>query len=186
VLGSDPTSAGSPTSVALLGVTGIVGYRSDAFTLLSTRYQSTSVSLAPSFDVFVAERWTLGGTFQATHTTTRGDGDPRTYGGWGFGATPRVGYVVPLAAGVAFWPRVGAGYTTSRIDTGDSGRTLTQTRSVGLTAGLVFALGRYALLDVGPEARFVAWSINTPQPGEADGDASTVEIGTRVSLSLFL
>ena len=74
------------------------------------------------------------------------------------GLVPRLGYVVPLARGVAFWPKVGAGYEVSGL-TSDDASPATDVERRFLAegeAGLAFSLAPFAYVDLTPIVRYAS------------------------------
>lgn len=134
--------------------TGVLGYQStsiDGATDPPTSPQRmTSMWLAPSFDVFVADRISVG----ATATIGNIEVDVQHYFRWG--VAPRVGYALPITRdSIAFWPRIGAAYDETIAGSAEG---LSQWRAYGY-AGFAFRAGTHVLLDVGPTLSYARGTI---------------------------
>lgn len=135
---------------------------------------TTDVRFAPSLDVFVVDRFAIGGRAVVERTT-----DTVLDAHEGFSTreiAPRIGYAFALADGLSLFPRIYGAYTWSDRDDGGVqgvagvgglggvGGVGGDTSSVGMLglagstrgfrvggdASLVFALGRYAAITAGP------------------------------------
>lgn len=158
--------------------------------------KQTSLALAPSLDVFVTERLSVGGRVTAgvvstsIHQPFHGQ-PPYELDTHGFITSfePRIGYVIPISSSFAFWPRAGVGYQMSR-QTNDvtDRRALTRTYSVESNLGVGLRLSRHALFDVGPVLAFrhVESEGQDALGGYAltDGASSTFAASIRASLRL--
>jgi hypothetical protein len=148
--------------------TGIVGYTSSE----ANGMQSTSVYVAPDVDYFVTDQITIGADLTLGYTRQRVDQfatlagtdsatSAPTYAGssvesgYVFALRPRVGYVIRLADEIYLWPRLGVGYAMADL-TGGGGPVHSHTLSAEADVGLVIALTRHALFDVGPTLGYVA------------------------------
>lgn len=128
-LGVLASAGGSFGPVAPPSISGLVGYDHNVAELPSAGATLTSsvdsISVGPSLDVFIANRISIGGMagFAYGWGTQRfvAQGGETVERGTSFtvGVAPRVGYVIPLAAGFSLWPRAGVGFTFSRADTED-------------------------------------------------------------------
>jgi hypothetical protein len=65
----------------------------------------TTVTLAPALDVFVIQNFSVGG--QVSMAWEKSGADHVT----GLGVGPRVGYDVPIADKISFWPKGGLGFS---------------------------------------------------------------------------
>lgn len=93
------------------------------------------VGLAPSADVFVTERLSLGARVSVGWTKVGPFGD------FSAGGAPRIGYALPISSSFAFWPRLGVG-----ADFGGLG----QTYFADADAGFVMRVSKHLLVDLGP------------------------------------
>lgn len=158
-----------------LGTAGLGGFGGDSlvgassFDAPSANAKVFSAWLAPSFDVFLGDRFTLGARGVASYLRVGPDDDGSSSSsslgglassrGYALGLTPRVGYVVPLGAGAWLWPKIGAGYQVARTQEDSGGAsTLSRTFVAEVEAGLVLGLGPWAYLDLAPIA---SWSSTT-------------------------
>lgn len=124
--------------------------------------KQTSLALAPSLDVFVTERLSVGGRVTAGLVSTSihqpFPGQPSTEidtHGFITSFEPRIGYVIPISSSFAFWPRAGVGYQVSRqTDDVTHRRALARTYSVESNLGVGLRLSKHALFDVGPVLAF--------------------------------
>lgn len=156
--------------------------------------KQTSLALAPSLDVFVTERFSVGGRVTAglvstsIHQPFYGQ-PPIELDTHGFITSfePRIGYVIPISSSFAFWPRAGVGYQVSRqTDDVTDRRALTRTYSVESNLGVGLRLSKHALFDVGPVLAFRhvesegqdALSAYNP----TDGVSNTFDASVRASL----
>ncbi len=162
-------ASGSFGPVGPPAISGLIGYERNTVELPPegrTTMTINSFAVAPSFDVFVGNRISLGLT--AGFGYGWGDvqyppeqGFPREMGkSMTFGIAPRVGYVVPLGAGFYLWPRVGGGFTYTRAETfnevqgGEPLRTSVTggTRwSGGADVGVIFRPTRHLFFNATPE-----------------------------------
>jgi len=83
-------------------VTGWIGYHNYKYENQGVSGRFSSLTLAPSLDVFVSQHLSLGGTVSAFHSRTRGYESVTVLGG---GLRPRIGWVMPITDDLAFWPR---------------------------------------------------------------------------------
>jgi len=155
-----------------------------------TTSRGTHFGLAPSLDVFVTDRLSLGGRGHIDYFSSRYDSSGAGMGGleatgYGVGLWPRVGYVVPLGEAVALWPRleVGADVTRQAFRTGE--RSLVRRWGAELDVGLVVRVAKHLLLDLGP---VVAYSLTEQDGGlhasVARATSDGVSGGARASASL--
>jgi hypothetical protein len=165
--GLSPVVPGIASSA--LTPTGVVGYSSSD----SGGMQATSIFVAPDLDYFVTDQITIGADFTVGYLRMRNDQLQTVMGangavstttiaspvesGYTLALRPRVGYVVRLADEIYLWPRVGVGYAMANL-TGDTGPIHTHAFSAEADLGLVIALSRHALFDVGPTLGYRASS----------------------------
>lgn len=137
-------------------------------------WRSSGFRVAPSVDVFVAHRVSLGGMIGVRRSVVSQTLGPQTseVALWDATFLPRVGYAIPLGDAVTIWPRARAGLTVhaGSIDVAPVLR-------AGLDAPLVFAVSRHVLLDVGPD---LSW---TRQKSDAF-DTRILAFGVKGGLSL--
>lgn len=168
-LGVVSPASGSFGPVAPPAISGLIGYERNVVELPPegrTTITMSSLAVAPSFDVFVGNRISLGLT--AGFAYGWGDvqypaeqGFPREIGkSMTVGVAPRIGYVVTLGAGFYLWPRVGGGFTYSRAETfnevqgGEPLRTSVTggTRwTAGADVGVIFRPTRHLFFNATPE-----------------------------------
>jgi len=77
--------------------------------------RTSMLAFAPSLDVFIAPRLSLGGQVTAFHSQTRVQYTASSTGG---GLEPRIGWVMPITEDLAFWPRAFASiaYSHARFE----------------------------------------------------------------------
>ncbi|MDI1482696.1 hypothetical protein [Polyangium sp. y55x31] len=189
-----------------LGYGGIAGYSRSTTSRTPGQpggYESTTdvVWFAPSLDVFVGSHFSIGGTVAASYArgaqevVTFDRGTQRSEGsGFGFAIAPRVGYVVPLGASFALWPRLTLAYGGG--DTGFVGETpnaafRSSNRSIRGIAelGLVARIHRYVYLRAAPT--LVVAATRSSVPGAAamvmtNDQNFTVRLGATAGLGILL
>jgi hypothetical protein len=103
LLGFGVSGIGTPGGGVPL-VTGWIRYENSKSESQGMTAQVSTVAFAPSFDVFVAPRLSLGGQLTAAHSDSRQSSQfsSTTFGG---ALRPRIGWVVPITEDLAFWPR---------------------------------------------------------------------------------
>jgi hypothetical protein len=126
-----------------------------------------ALSFAPSLDVFVVPRLSLGLAVRGGFTRSP-DGTSVV-----FALAPRAGYAVPLAARVFFWPQASLGPEWAYFAPAGIAPSANERRgAVGLAAPLLFVPTDHLAVGIGPrlEARFA----RTPAlaSGSPDGGAS--------------
>jgi hypothetical protein len=94
---------------------------------------SGTASISPSLEAFILPRLSLGSALGIAFESSD------SAHAVGFGAWPRVGYVVPFSRDLVFWPRAGVELSTSTITVGNE-----SSRSQGV------ALALYAPLSLLP------------------------------------
>jgi hypothetical protein len=122
------------------------------------------LQVAPTVDVFVADRWSVGASPYVLHlsrSVDMGDADSTTESTWSteVGLLPRVGYAIPLGADVAFWPQAFVGVFAGVGEHGE----LDQGLVAGAELPVVFPLSRHVFVTAGAGAMV---RISTPVFGE--------------------
>lgn len=167
--------------------------------------KSTSVGPAPSLDVFVTDRLSVGGRASAAwlgstakFETAPESGPVTSYegesSGYSLGIAPRVGYAIPLADTWALWPRVSVSMDVTRQQFENTSRAISRTLGAELNLGFVLRLGRHALFDFGPIVSYQATStkgrmgsgvLGDPSPDVMPSqESSSLDGGLRASLGL--
>ncbi len=125
---------------------GVFTFRHGRQKFYTNETTTTQVGIRPSFDVFVANRLTLGGdlgfdyTWRSSNAGTLGGlGGEIPYSGFSVTFAPRIGYYVPIGDSLAIWPRAAVGM--------DTGYRTTDVRLPGVEADEAF-LRLHASLDV--------------------------------------
>jgi hypothetical protein len=183
MIGLQASGAPVGSSGGMVGVVGIVSYAST-----SSRDATgtvTQLALQPSADVFVVDRWSVGGTVAVSYVKDRAV-DP-IFGGPGeelrttaLTFRPRIGYVISLGDDLALWPRINVGHTTAWTE-GYGVSTTGRTWSAGGELGLIVQLGRYALLDVGPQVSYETRNTDSFAPTP---QGSVIALGGRGRIGL--
>lgn len=188
-----PTGLGSIS----YGYDGILGYRHE--TLRSTPNQpggyASSVDMAwfaPSVDVFVRERLSIGGTIAVSlaHGKSTSNGNlgtpfPVESNGFGFTVMPRIGYAIPLGSTFAVWPRLGIGYSGGLTATTSSNTAPWGERWMGdAELGLVTRLHRYVYLNVAPRLSVTVNRISAV-PGSR-WENTTIQLGGTAGFGILL
>lgn len=156
-------------SAAPLPGTGAIGFSAGWIALSSTKVEGgdasvpgtssaqSSLTVAPSLDVFVTDNLTIGGSAAVFARRARYGGGGAEMHQYGAGLAPRIGWAVPLGEGLALWPRVRGGFGVAGGDLASAEPSF----SVGADGLLVVALGRHALLDVGPRVSYARSAVGT-------------------------
>lgn len=177
-------AAGGGGSVTM--VNGIAGYStSETRSPGGAPQRGSSVWLAPSVDFLVTDRLTLGGTPRFSRTWFDGAGGFDSSSGVGLGLSPRVGWVVPLGASTALWPRAGLELQWSSTEVRGTSAAYT-TSSLGwgfdADAAVLYSLGQHGYLSLGPSARYFR-ATETGAPAFS-GDRWTLSVAMRGGLGL--
>lgn len=81
---------------------------------------STSISVGPGVDYFVADHFSIGLSFTGSYTNSTGidstTGNQVTYSHSSFGVAPRVGVDLPMGGSVSFWPVASIGFGAGSYD----------------------------------------------------------------------
>jgi hypothetical protein len=152
----------------------------------------STVALAPTVDVFVAPRLSLGSQltlFSAKSTSTSSAfGDTSFVGG---GLRPRIGWVIPLGDDLSFWPRGFASFTAmhSTVESGISPDHARSTStviswSVGGEGVLVAQVARFVALTFGPTISY--GNMQTLDTQATGSSSTTLSVGVRGGISLVL
>lgn len=126
----------------------------------------TTIVIKPALDYFVMESLSLGGHLGYAQT---GSGDDKISG---IGVGVRVGYAIPIADMVAFWPKAGIGY---------------QTVSMGDFSGNKMALEVFAPFAISPAEHFfvgigpmLSMDLSSKMEGEDANKDTTFGLMTQV------
>lgn len=170
VLGPASSSFGPVAPPALYGIVGYENGEGEIQPGAGVKVTASNLWVAPSLDVFVTNRVSLG----LTAGIARGWGEqrlstqeelPRERGrSYTLAIAPRLGYVFPLGAGFSLWPRLGVGFTGSRADTaqptsGGAERTTSTAGGIrwsgGVDLGIIFRPTRHLFFSATPEVSVV-------------------------------
>jgi hypothetical protein len=145
---------------AVGGSVGPLSVSASSTSLGSTRLSTQGLSFAPSLDVILGRRWTVGGTLVAQRWTHRQESEPQASSMFNsdqellqLGVEPRVGLLIPLGNRVLLWPQlsvaVNRGRSENRTTQGPDGSmpmsTVSMTTGLGASASasVLFPLSRY-------------------------------------------
>lgn len=132
---------------------GLISYGVTSSELVGGRSTVSSLSLRPSADVFVTDRWTIGASVVASRLTSdtlypAADGTPFAVeqSGYALSVAPRLGRTVDLGP-VTLWPKLGVGYGLGRIQQGatrfeQASWSIARTVSGTLALDVVFPLSK--------------------------------------------
>lgn len=119
---------------------------------------SRSIWVAPSMDVFVGRRISIGASVGVLHfaQAVQYPGGSVVSEGLSIAASPRIGYLVPIAKGLSFWPRlsISAGYSHHSVDSADQynySRGVGRALSGGLELALVYQPLQNLIFKVAPQ-----------------------------------
>lgn len=165
------------------------------FTTTENGSRTSSVGIAPSFDVFVSDRFTVGGRVVAFRSTSAYVGPSPTDGtpavttssnGYSAGIAPRIGYVVPLTESIALWPQVGLAVNQSRYELEGVSRTLSRGVAAELEVGLLVPLGRHVVVRLAPTLAYDhAWTDSSAISGSlGDSEGDSISAGVRGEIGL--
>jgi opacity protein-like surface antigen len=150
--------AGAASAQEALGQEGQIAISSD----LQLSFSSTSIKppegdspdsitqivIQPALDYFVIESLSIGGAL-GYHQTSQGDAKES-----GIDIGVRVGYAIPIADMVAFWPKVGIGYKTMSfsMDDGQGGTLDASGNKMALQVFAPFAISPadHFFIGIGP------------------------------------
>jgi hypothetical protein len=178
-------TAVSPTFVPGTGGTGLFSYETGTTlngALSTGDGHYTTIAFTPSVDYFVADGFSFGGTLGISYQRERmptgyvNGASSTTYeeSGYGLLVARRGGYVARITDDIAFWPKVGLGYATSKATSSDDPgmRTVQETLSADVDLGIVTRLGRHAYLNVGPTLAYAATqTLGAPSTSVLSGGA---------------
>lgn len=184
----------APAGLGAVGGIGITGPISFGFSSGDAGSKSSHIGLSPSIDVFVTDRLTIGGRVTAARYTSSyvstatvpGTTQPvATSGSEGYvlAIAPRVGYLLPITDGLAFWPQLGVTYGQSRAENDGSGRTLSRTVGAELEAGLLVPVARHVVVRVAPTLAYGYTSSDSTGVFPTE-DTDTVRAGVRAQIGL--
>lgn len=120
----------------------------------SATQRATTLFVAPSLDVFVAEQFSVGGTVQFQWQNQSLELEP---GGkvdlpatLGFSIVPRLGYLFRIGDRIGIWPRLGAGYSTSQVATGPGSKATSNALLLEADVGFVYRVNEVFFLRLAP------------------------------------
>lgn len=179
-----PLGGGSPY------LTGAFVASTSSSDLYGTKSKSNYVAIRPSVDVFVADRFSVGGSVTAmlhqsrmTQTPDDGTGYRHRLNALGLSFEPRVGVAFRLAESLSLWPRVGVGYHRVWMNSSDRPPEQRSTFSAFTHVGLIAHLGRFAYLDVGPDAHLTLATHHVDDGGR--GKSTNASLGLSAALGLM-
>jgi long-subunit fatty acid transport protein len=106
---------------------------------------STTVTLAPALDYFVADSISVGGQLAFSMSKT---GDAKTQL---IGIAPRVGYNIGFTENLSFWPKVYFQYALLSLDDGAGGGSVSGNKmTVGVNAPILFHPAEHFFIGLGP------------------------------------
>jgi hypothetical protein len=104
-----PFAFGAPGQIAISSdFSAQIGSHAEIAADGNTPASTTTVSLSPALDVFVAPNFSVGGQVALQWSTTGGSTTS------GFGVGPRVGYDLPMSDTISFWPKGGLSFAFER------------------------------------------------------------------------
>ncbi len=111
----------------------------------------TRWSFAPSADIFIARGISIGGLVGYARSRMHVPGFTKSLDTNAFAIHPRIGYVVPITADVAVWPRIHGGVTAhyAALD-----QPAAQQYRAAVDVPLAIRVSSHLLVDVGPEAAY--------------------------------
>gem|GEM_PF-5296537 len=144
---------------------------------------ASMIGFAPSVDVFAGDRFTIGGRIHAVRTSATRmtpNAPPQEHGGYALGFAPRVGYLVPLFDGIAFWPQLALSVSVARNEHAGLGRDLSRAIGAELEMGFIAPIGRHIVARLAPTLAYShAWNESL-----WNGDTDTVRAGFRAQLGV--
>jgi hypothetical protein len=194
-VGTAPGALVAPVNTGLVGATGVrmsgwVSYSEQKYEAAgaATSLQLSTLSFAPSFDVFIARNVSIGSRLALSHSSFRTDLASSATGG---AVQPRIGWVMPLTEGLYFWPRIFGTFgivhaestpSTHGAPAPDAKQTMLSW-GFGAEASLVVPLGRVVALTFGPT---LAFSKTDAVAGEPAPTQSSVFLGVNGAIALTL
>jgi hypothetical protein len=183
------------------GFSGVLGYSRNATgpsptNLDGSQGTASTVWMAPSFDVFVRDRLSIGGAVSASY----GWGERTTIvsplqtqhmegRGYAYAIVPRIGYAIPFGPSFALWPRLGLGLTggstnyASNMAGGDF-RSESHTFIADIELGLVARVHRYIYVRASPDLML---RLGRSQSTVSSGQENTiVSVGATAGLGILL
>jgi hypothetical protein len=143
---------------------------------------TTTLWLAPSFDWFVTEHFSVGALLEVRHSwgSVAGDGQRLELPGTtSLTVLPRVGFYVPFSDRIGLWPRASVGYASvgSVSFAGAGGAPVKDTfhaMMVDLDLSVVYRFGETFFMRAGPELGATLGGQSTEDNGSASAGASGV------------
>jgi hypothetical protein len=114
----------------------------------STR-RTTNITLTPSLEYLVTDHLTVGARLYLGMTKSEDWGTS-----WVAGASPVIGYLIPLGGRLALWPKVGASYTYYSNEAGPGWRSI----GIGALLPVVVHVAPNFFVGAGPHIAFSSWS----------------------------
>lgn len=178
-----PLGGGSPY------LTGAFVASTASSDLYGTKSKFNYVAIRPSVDVFVADRFSVGGSVTASLVQSRMTQTPADDAGYlhrinslGLSFEPRVGVAFRLAESLSLWPRVGVGYHRSWTTTSDRPPEQLGVFSTFTHVGLIAHLGRFAYLDVGPDAQLTLMTRRFDDGARAESTSASLGLSAALGL----
>lgn len=168
--------AGTASAQEALGAEGQIAISSDLqLSFTSTKVTPpegdagdavTAIQIRPALDYFVMESLSLGGHLGYSSV---GSGDDKVSG---IGVGVRVGYAIPIADMVAFWPKAGIGYQT--VSQGDfSGNKM----ALEVFAPFAISPAEHFFVGIGP---MLSMDLSSKMEGEDAAKTTTYGVMTQV------
>lgn len=194
-VGTAPGALIAPVNTGSIGATGVrmsgwVSYSEQNYEAAgaATSLQLSTLSFAPSFDVFIARNVSIGSRVSLSHSSFRTDLASSATGG---AVQPRIGWVMPLTEGLYFWPRIFGTFgivhaestpSTNGAPAPDAKQTMLSW-GFGAEASLVVPLGRVVALTFGPTLAFSKTDAVAGEPAPAQ---SSMFLGVNGAIALTL
>jgi hypothetical protein len=184
-----------------VGWGGVIGYN-EYYGESESRYEgaepwsqetrSRSFWVTPSMDVFVGRRFSIGASVGVLHSAqaARYPGGSVASEGLSIGASPRIGYLVPIAKGLSFWPRlsIAAAYSHHSVDSAGQyayNRGVGRALSGGLELALVYQPLQNLIFKVAPQINAGGASSElTGQYQSAYSESAFVRVGGEATVGL--
>lgn len=182
-----------------IGWGGVVGYAESSGkqeNVYSGGYQAVagqtrSFWAAPSVDIFAARGISIGVSVGYLYASQRVSVMPAN-DRWGFegfavAASPRIGYVVPIARGLSFWPRlsVSAAYSEQAVAAGSRAEGRGRSLSGGLDLALVYQPIQRLMFKVSPQiGAGVSQSASQGESQSATVESTFLRVGGEATVGL--
>jgi len=137
---------------------------------------TTTITIAPSADYFVAPNVSIGASLELLRASTP-SGDPQAPGDvtvTGLGAGPRVGYLLALGGQLGLWPRLSVLYVHASLSSPGSSDVTSSIFSLAATAPIVFYPTPHFFVGIGPALRYDLSSKQSSNNMDVDGNKHTV------------